>query len=80
MRAAHVTLLIEPSMVAGRLVLCDRFALSTFIYQGVARGLDLDLVGEITRIATGGLGGIMAEVSRGHRPQTARARLSREPM
>ncbi len=55
MRAAHVTLLIEPSMVAGRLVLCDRFALSTFIYQGVARGLDLDLVGEITRIATGGL-------------------------
>lgn len=54
-RSAHVELLIGPALAAGRLVLCDRFALSTRIYQGVARGLAPTLIDQTTRIATGGL-------------------------
>jgi len=54
-RSAHVELLIRPALAAGRLVLCDRFALSTRVYQGLARGLDPTLIDETARIATGGL-------------------------
>jgi dTMP kinase len=54
-RSAHVELLIRPALAGGRLVLCDRFALSTRVYQGIARGLDPALIDETTRIATGGL-------------------------
>jgi dTMP kinase len=36
-RREHVATLIEPSLAAGRVVLCDRYFLSTVAYQG-ARG------------------------------------------
>jgi dTMP kinase len=36
-------------------VLCDRFADSTFAYQGYGRGLDLDELKRINSFATGGL-------------------------
>jgi dTMP kinase len=54
-RSAHVELLIRPALADGRLVLSDRFALSTRVYQGIARGLDPALIDETTRIATRGL-------------------------
>lgn len=38
-RRAHVAELIEPALAAGRLVVSDRYTLSTVAYQG-ARGLD----------------------------------------
>ena len=38
-RRAHVAEVIEPGLVAGRLVITDRYYLSTVAYQG-ARGLD----------------------------------------
>ena len=40
---------------AGHVVICDRFADSSVVYQGVARGLKGPLVRELNRIATGGL-------------------------
>lgn len=37
-RRDHLERVIEPALAAGKLVLCDRFADSTRVYQGAARG------------------------------------------
>lgn len=42
--AEHLTVLIEPALVAGRHVVVDRFAGSTLAYQGYGRGLPLEEV------------------------------------
>lgn len=54
-RANHVATLIRPALAAGKWVLCDRHADSTFVYQAVARGLDAEFVRAANRFATGGL-------------------------
>ena len=41
-RAAFVRDVVRPALSDGKLVLADRFALSTMAYQGYGRGLDLD--------------------------------------
>jgi len=38
-RQEHIVKVIEPALVAGRWVLCDRFTDATFAYQGAGRGL-----------------------------------------
>lgn len=54
-RADLVNRVIHPALEAGRLVVSDRFVDSTEAYQGVARGLGIEVVAELNRIATGGL-------------------------
>ncbi len=54
-RAQHVAETIRPALERGEVVLCDRHADSTFVYQGVARGLDPDFVRRGNLFATGGL-------------------------
>lgn len=54
-RAQIVAEIIKPAIVAGKIVLCDRYADSTMAYQGYGLGLDLDALRAITRFATGGL-------------------------
>ncbi|TFH49219.1 MAG: dTMP kinase [Lysobacterales bacterium] len=54
-RAQHVSELIRPELVAGRIVLCDRFFDSSLAYQGYGQGLDLEMLRAVTRFATGGL-------------------------
>lgn len=54
-RAQHVDEKIRPNLEAGAFVLCDRFVDSTVAYQGRGRGLDMDLIVELTRIVTSGL-------------------------
>ena len=54
-RADLVHRVIRPALEAGRLVLADRFDLSTEIYQIVGRGLDREMVTSANRAATGGL-------------------------
>ncbi len=54
-RAAHVHELIRPAVAAGQLVVCDRYELSTFAYQGVGRELGLERVRLLNDFATGGL-------------------------
>jgi dTMP kinase len=46
-RAVHLNNLIQPSLKAGRWVLCDRFTDATYAYQGGGRGMD---TAEIVRL------------------------------
>jgi len=54
-RADLVANVIHPALVAGRPVLCDRYADSTLAYQGAGRGLDAAMLASWNTIATGGL-------------------------
>jgi dTMP kinase len=54
-RAQHVAEKIRPALARGEVVLCDRFADSTWAYQGYARGLGVELVSQINKLATDGL-------------------------
>ncbi|HQR18852.1 MAG TPA: dTMP kinase [Gemmatimonadales bacterium] len=54
-RADLTTQVIRPALDAGRVVLADRFTLSTEVYQVVGRGLDRGLVAAGNDAATGGL-------------------------
>jgi dTMP kinase len=54
-RSQHVAYLIRPALARGSIVLCDRFADSTFAYQGFGRGLSLPWLQNANRAATGGI-------------------------
>ena len=54
-RAQLVEEVIRPSLRAGTWVICDRFTLSTLVYQGYAGGVDLKDIEHMSRVATGGL-------------------------
>lgn len=54
-RHDHVRRVIEPARDAGEWVLCDRFADSTRVYQGIAGGIGLGLVDELHRMVLGDL-------------------------
>lgn len=54
-RAQHMNDVIRPALDAGKLVLSDRFADSTIVYQGYGRGLDPKLLRTFNDVAIGGL-------------------------
>jgi dTMP kinase len=54
-RAQHVDEVIEPALRDGRFVLCDRFADATLAYQGYGRGVDLETLRSLARVATRGI-------------------------
>ena len=54
-KAQHVRAIIEPALVSGRDVVCDRFVDSALAYQGFGRGLDLEQLERVLDFATGGL-------------------------
>ena len=43
-RAQHVDSLIKPWLEEGKTVICDRFLDATIVYQGFARGLDIEQI------------------------------------
>jgi dTMP kinase len=46
-RAQHIEELVKPNLSAGKTVLCDRFADATVVYQGYARGIDIELIQQL---------------------------------
>ncbi|MCJ2163736.1 MULTISPECIES: dTMP kinase [unclassified Pseudodesulfovibrio] len=54
-RAQHVGQVIRPELKAGKVVLCDRFADSTIVYQGYGRGLDTMMLKHLNEVAVDGL-------------------------
>ena len=53
-RRQHLLEVIEPALANGKHVLCDRFTDSTRAYQGYGRGVPLDVIDQVDRLATGG--------------------------
>jgi len=54
-RSQLVESVIKPELANGKVVICDRFDDSTTVYQGFARGLDLETVNKINAVAKQGL-------------------------
>lgn len=54
-RAAFVREIVKPALDEGVWVVSDRFALSTFAYQGFGRGISRDRIAALNDYATGGL-------------------------
>src|SRR5277367_6193755 len=54
-REDHVRCTIEPALAAGKWVLCDRFADSTRVYQGVLGSVDQRLIKGLERVSIGDL-------------------------
>jgi dTMP kinase len=54
-RIQHIEQLILPAIREGKIVVTDRFVDSTTVYQGYARGIDLELVEKINELVLNGL-------------------------
>jgi dTMP kinase len=54
-RAQNVDEWIKPALERGEIVLSDRFTDSSLVYQGIGRGLGVETVEELDRIACRGL-------------------------
>ncbi len=54
-RSDHVARVIEPALERGAWVISDRFSDSTFVYQGVARGLGIERARALQHAALGTL-------------------------
>ena len=74
-RAQVVANVIRPALQRGEWVICDRFADSTFAYQGYGRGIDVALLKNLNDFSTEGLKPdltILLDVP----PETSKARLA----
>lgn len=54
-RAQLVAELIKPSLEKGKIVICDRFVDSSYVYQGIGRGIDTEMVRTVNKIAMDGV-------------------------
>jgi dTMP kinase len=54
-RAQHIEEVIKPALAEGKIVISDRFSLSSLAYQGFGRGLDLSLLEKMDAFARQGI-------------------------
>lgn len=54
-RAELITSHIQPALSRGEIVICDRFYDSTFVYQGLGRAIDMNIVEQLNQITVGTL-------------------------
>ena len=51
-RAQHTQEKIIPALEEGKIVVCERYTMSTCAYQGYGRGIDLKIIDTLNKIAT----------------------------
>jgi len=49
-RAQHIREVVTPRLESGQLVLCDRYYDATLVYQGYARGIDIEIIQSLHRM------------------------------
>jgi dTMP kinase len=54
-RAQLVSEVIKPAISAGKMVICDRFVDSSYVYQGFGRGIEANTIEDVNRAALDGL-------------------------
>jgi dTMP kinase len=54
-RAQLVSELIKPAVTMGKMVICDRFVDSSYVYQGFGRGIDIETIETVNRAALNGM-------------------------
>lgn len=54
-RAQHIDQVIEPALVEGNWILCDRFTDATYAYQGAGRNMGSDLISKLETLVQGSL-------------------------
>jgi dTMP kinase len=60
-RRDHLQQVIEPALLRGDVVLCDRFTDATFAYQGAGRGFDWQVLSQLERWVQAGPNGGLRE-------------------
>ena len=58
-RREHIAQVIEPALMAGKIVISDRFTDASFAYQGGGRGLSIDKLNELERWVQGRSNGLL---------------------
>ena len=88
-RTQHVDERIRPALAAHQIVICDRFTDATVAYQGYRGGIDLEIIHQLNRVATGGLTPDITFIldlppeiglQRQQQGETHRDRLDKEPL
>jgi len=54
-RAQHTEQKVLPALKEGKIVICERYTMSTCAYQGYGRGIDMGTIDRLNNIATQGL-------------------------
>ena len=54
-RDDHIKFTIQPALAEGKWVICDRFADSTRVYQGILGRVDQRFINALERVSVGGL-------------------------
>ena len=54
-RAELIVSRIQPALKRGEIVICDRFYDSTYVYQGLGRAIDMEIVEQLNQITVGTL-------------------------
>ena len=49
-RSQHIFEMIKPCLEAGKTVVCDRYFDATVVYQGFARGLNIEMIGQLHKL------------------------------
>ncbi len=52
-RIQHLRDIVKPALEQGKAVICDRYVDSSYVYQGIGRGLGLDKIVKLNEIAVG---------------------------
>jgi dTMP kinase len=60
-RREHIAQVIEPSLMAGKILISDRFTDASFAYQGGGRGLSLDKLNDLEKWVQGSTNGALLQ-------------------